>query len=128
MQVKDFILKLNNYGYTQEVVNKVLEYKTSGKIRDYVKGKRHYQEKWKPFFVSQDGHLIYRPNKWKVIIDPEEKKLISKIFDNDRYGVGAGIRAVYHILCKNIYIFKELKLEIILNVKTYINYHGILDT
>ena len=43
MEFKNLILKRNNYGYNQEVVNEVLEYKTSGKIPDYVKGKNVFK-------------------------------------------------------------------------------------
>ena len=63
-----------NLGYTKEaqVVNEVLEYKTNGTIPDHIKGKKRYQEKWKPFYVK-DNRLIYRPLELIVIIDPEEK-------------------------------------------------------
>ena len=106
---KNLTFRLNNYGYSPEVVNKDLENRTSGKIPDYVKDTRRYQDKWKPFYVSQDGQLMYRPNKLKLLIDPEEKeKVLKEMFNNDRYGVGAGVSAFSRFLCR-----KYLKIQII---------------
>ena len=36
---RNLILKLNNYGYSPEVLAEVREFKTTGKIPDYIKGK-----------------------------------------------------------------------------------------
>ena len=72
MDDKNLILKLNNYGYSQQVVDEVLEYKTTGEIPEHVKGKKRYREKWAPFYV-QNNYLIYRPKELKVIIDPAER-------------------------------------------------------
>ena len=49
-------------------------YTTSVKIPYYVTGNKRYQDKWKPYYVSQEGHLIYRLNRLKAIIDPKEKE------------------------------------------------------
>ena len=49
MNDKNLILKLNNYGYSQEVLEEVREFKTTGKIPDYIKGKTRYSKKWQPF-------------------------------------------------------------------------------
>ena len=49
--------------------------------------------------MTQD-HLTYRPNKLKVINDPEDKwKVLNEMFNNDRYGIGAG-SAFYHVACR----------------------------
>ena len=64
---RNFILKLNNYGYSQQVLDEVLHYKTTGEIPEHIKGKKRYMEKWKPFYIA-NNHLIYRPNELKVII------------------------------------------------------------
>ena len=96
MDDKNLILKLNNYGYSQQVVDEVLEYKTNGTIPDHIKGKKRYEDKWRPFFI-RDNHLVYRPLELTVIIDPDEKnEVMQKIYDNDRTGVGSGIVQFYH--------------------------------
>lgn len=93
---RNFILKLNNYGYSQQVLDEVLHYKTTGEIPEHIKGKKRYMEKWKPFYIA-NNHLIYRPNELKVIIDPDEKqKIMKEMFDNERTGVGSGIVQFYY--------------------------------
>ena len=93
---KNFILKLNNYGYSQQVLDEVLHYKTTGEIPEHVKGKKRYVDKWKPFYIA-NNHLIYRPKELKVIIDADEKnKIMKELFDNDRSGVGSGIVQFYY--------------------------------
>ena len=120
MDDKNLILKLNNYGYSQQVVNEVLEYKTNGNIPDHIKGKKRYQEKWKPFYVK-DNHLIYRPLELIVIIDPEEKnEVMQKIYDNDRTGVGSGIVQFYHtVRRKYLNIFRADVAEFLKRQKNY---------
>lgn len=120
MDDKNLILKLNNYGYSQQVVNEVLEYKTNGTIPDHIKGKKRYQEKWKPFYVK-DNHLIYRPLELIVIIDPEEKnEVMQKIYDNDRTGVGSGIVQFYHtVRRKYLNIFRVDVAEFLKRQKNY---------
>ena len=54
------ILQLNNDGFSQVVVNGVLEFKTTGKVPGHIKTKSRFKEKWTPFYVT-DNHLIYRP-------------------------------------------------------------------
>ena len=89
--VKRLILKLNNYGYSPEVVDEVLKYKTTGAIPDYIKGEERYKKKWTPLYIA-DGQLIYRPNNLKVIVDPEEKqRILKEMFNDDRVGVGSGV-------------------------------------
>ena len=46
------ILQLNNYGFSQEVVNDVLEFKTTGKVPGHIKTKSRFKEKWTPFYVA----------------------------------------------------------------------------
>ena len=62
MDDSNLILKLNNYGYSQQVVDEVLEFKTNETIPDHVKGKSRYKKKWQPFYI-QNNHLIYRPKE-----------------------------------------------------------------
>ena len=50
--VKNLILKLNNYGYSSEVVDKVLEYKATVAIPDYIKGEERYKKNG-PLSISQ---------------------------------------------------------------------------
>ena len=45
MNDNNLVLKLNNYGYSPEVVNEVLECKTTGAIPDYMKGINRYKKK-----------------------------------------------------------------------------------
>ena len=79
---KNLILKLNNYGYSQEVLDEVLRFKTTGEIPEHIKGKARYRKKWQPFYIA-DNHLIYRPKELKVIIDPDEKQQIMKaVYDS----------------------------------------------
>ena len=40
MDDKNLILKLNNYEFSQQVVDEVLEYKTTGEIPEHIKGKK----------------------------------------------------------------------------------------
>ena len=42
------------------------------KLKDVIK------KKWKPFYVSQDLYLLYRPNELKVLLEPEEKEKVLK--------------------------------------------------
>ena len=120
MDDKNLILKLNNYGYSQQVVDEVQEYKTSGQIPEHIKGKKRYVEKWKPFFVK-DNHLIYRPLELTVIIDPVEKnEVMQKIYDNDRTGVGSGIVQFYHtVRRKYLNIFRNEVAEFLKRQKNY---------
>lgn len=108
MNDKNLILKLNNYRYSQQVVDEVLQFKTTGQIPDHIKGKKRYVEKWKPFYIK-DNHLIYRPLELIVIIDPEEKNEVMKeIYDNDRTGIGSGIVQFYHtVRGKYLNIFRK---------------------
>jgi len=100
MNDKNLILKLNNYGYSPQVLDEVERYKTTGEIPDYIKGKSRYKKKWQPFYIA-DNHLIYRPLELKVIIDPDEKKEIMKeVFNDDRTGVGSGVVQFYHNICR----------------------------
>lgn len=116
----NLILKLNNYGYSQQVVDEVLEYKTTGEIPEHVKGKKRYREKWQPFYV-QDNHLIYRPKDLKVIIDPAEKKeILQRLYDDDRSGVGSGIVQFYQNVCrKYLNIFRTEVAEFLKRQKNY---------
>ena len=41
----NLILRLNNYGYTPEVVNEVLEFKRSGAIPEHIIKPARYKEK-----------------------------------------------------------------------------------
>ena len=117
---KNLILKLNNYGYSPEVVNEVLKYKTTGEIPDYIKGEDRYKKKWAPFYI-EDGHLIYRPNNLKVIIDPEEKqRILKEMFSDDRIGVGSGVTQFYHLVClKYLNIQRKDVNEFLQRQKTY---------
>ena len=100
MNDKNLILKLNNYGYSPQVLDEVERYKTTGEIPDYIKGKSRYKKKWQPFYIA-DNHLIYIPLELKVIIDPDEKKEIMKeVFNDDRTGVGSGVVQFYHNICR----------------------------
>ena len=117
---KNLILKLNNYGYSPEVLEEVREFKTTGKIPDYIKGKARYRKKWQPFYIA-DNHLIYRPKELKVIIDPDEKQQIMKqVFDNDRTGVGSGVVQFYHNIClKYLNIQRKDVADFLIRQKTY---------
>ena len=53
------ILQLINYPYNQQVVDDVLEYKTTGVVPESIKTKARFIKKWTPFYVA-DNHLIYR--------------------------------------------------------------------
>ena len=94
------ILQLNNYPYNQQVVDDVLEYKTTGVVPENIKTKSRFIKKWTPFYVA-DNHLIYRPDNLTVIIDPEEKEeILKKLYENDRTGVGSGIVQFYHMVTR----------------------------
>ena len=93
------ILQLNNYPYNQQVVDDVLAFKTTGNVPAHIKTKARFKKKWTPFYVA-DNHLIYRPKELKVIIDPNEREeVLKKIFDDERTGVGAGIKQFYYTIC-----------------------------
>ena len=93
------ILQLNNYTYNQQVVDDVLAYKTTGKVPAHIKPKKRFINKWTPFYVA-NNHLIYRPKELKVIIDANEREeVLKKLFDDERTGVGAGIKQFYHTVC-----------------------------
>ena len=49
MNDKNLILKLNNYGYSPQVLDEVERYKTTGEIPDYIKGKSRYKKSGNPF-------------------------------------------------------------------------------
>ena len=94
------ILQLNNYPYNQQVVDDVLEFKTTGVVPEHIKPKARFIKKWTPFYVA-DNHLIYRPDNLTVIIDPEEKEeILKKLYENDRTGVGSGIVQFYHMVTR----------------------------
>ena len=120
MTESSLISKLNNYGYSQQVVDEVLEFKTNGTIPEYIKGKRRYEKKWQPFYI-QNNHLIYRPKELKVIVDPVEKQeILQKLYDDDRTGVGSGINQFYHIVCrKYLNIFRTEVAEFLNKQKNY---------
>ena len=120
MNERNLILKLNNYGYSPEVLEEVREFKTTGKIPDYIKGKARYSKKWQPFYIA-DNHLIYRPKELKVILDPDEKQQIMKeVFDNDRTGVGSGVVQFYHNIClKYLNIQRKEVADFLMRQKTY---------
>ena len=120
MDDKNLILKLNNYGYSQQVVDEVLEYKTTGEIPEHIKGKKRYREKWQPFYV-QNNYLIYRPKELKVIIDPAEKQeILQTIYNDDRTGVGSGIVQFYQTVCrKYLNIFRSEVAEFLKRQKNY---------
>ena len=120
MDDKNLILKLNNYGYSQQVVDEVLEYKTTGEIPEHIKGKKRYREKWAPFYV-QNNYLIYRPKELKVIIDPAEKQeILKRLYDDDRSGVGSGIVQFYQTVCrKYLNIFRTEVAEFLKRQKNY---------
>ena len=117
---RNLILKLNNYGYSPEVLEEVREFKTTGKIPDYIKGKVRYSKKWQPFYIA-NNHLIYRPKELKVILDPDEKQQIMKeVFDNDRTGVGTGVTQFYHNIClKYLNIQRKEVGDFLMKQKTY---------
>ena len=97
--LKNLVLKLNNFGFSPEVVDEVLEYKATWAISDSIKGEERYKKNWAPFYVT-DGHLIYRPNNLKVIVDPEEKQRgLKEMYNDGRVGVGSGITQFYHLVC-----------------------------
>jgi thermostable 8-oxoguanine DNA glycosylase len=120
MNERNLILKLNNYGYSPEVLEEVREFKATGKIPDYIKGKARYSKKWQPFYIA-DNHLIYRPKELKVILDPDEKQQIMKeVFDNDRRGVGSGVSQFYHNIClKYLNIQRKEVADFLMRQKTY---------
>ena len=117
---RNLILKLNNYGYSPEVLEEVRQFKTTGKIPDYIEGKARYSKKWQPFYIA-DNHLIYRPKELKVIIDPDEKQQVMKeMFDNDRTGVGSGVVQFYHNIClKYLNIQRKEVADFLMRQKTY---------
>ena len=44
--------------------------------------------------------MIYRPKELKAIIDANEREeVLKKLFDDERTGVGAGIKQFYHTVC-----------------------------
>ena len=93
------ILQLNNYIYNQQVIDDVLEFKTTGKVPEHIKPKSRFVRKWTPFYIA-NNHFIYRPNNLTVIIDPNEKQeAMKRLFDDERTGVGSGIAQFYHIVC-----------------------------
>jgi hypothetical protein len=93
------ILQLNNYQYNQQVIDDVLAFKTTGNVPAHIKPKKRFIKKWTPFYIA-NNHLIYRPNNLTVIIDPNEREeVLKKLFDDDRTGVGAGIKQFYHTVC-----------------------------
>ena len=94
------IMQLNNYGYNQQVIDDVLEFKTTGNVPEHIKTKTRFIKKWTPFYVA-NNHLIYRPDNLTVIIDPAERdEVLKKLYNDERTGVGSGISQFYHIVCK----------------------------
>ena len=114
-----FILELNNYGYPQQVVDYVLEYKKSGKIPDHVKIKSRFREKWNPFYV-RNNQLSYRPKELLVVIGVEGKKIMQEMYNNPRTGVGSGIVQFYHIITgKYLNIRRKDVADLLKRQKTY---------
>ena len=58
----NLILQLNNYPYSQHVIDDVLAFKTTGNVPAHIKTKARFKKKWTPFYVA-DNHLIYRPKE-----------------------------------------------------------------
>ena len=50
--IKNLVLKFNKYGYSPEVVDVFLKYKTTGAIPDYIKGEEQYKKNG-PLSISQ---------------------------------------------------------------------------
>ena len=117
---KNLILKLNNYGYSQQVLDEVLQYKTDGTIPDHVKVKSRFIEKWTQFYV-RNNRLIYRPKELLVVIDPEEKqRVMQEMYDNVRTGVGSGIVQFYHLVVgKYLNIRRKDVADFLKRQKTY---------
>ena len=94
------IMQLNNYGYNQQVIDNVLEFKTTGNVPEHIKPKTRFIKKWTPFYVA-NNHLIFRPkNLTVIIVQAERDEVLKKLYNDERTGVGSGISQFYHIVCK----------------------------
>ena len=115
----NLILKLNNYGYTDESIDAVIQYKKTGVIPPEVKSKYHYELKWRLFWVRNDK-LFYRPLNLEVVRPEEKEEKLKELYDDPATGLGVGIKQFYYRVCsKYLNIFRKDCGEFIKRQKVY---------
>ena len=103
----NLILKLNNYGYTDESINQVIEYKRTGQYPPDVVSKYRYDTKWRPFEVV-NNKLYYSPLNLEVIRPEDKEQKLKDMYDDPKTGLGVGIKQFYYRVCsKYLNIFRR---------------------
>lgn len=115
----NLILKLNNYGYTNESIDEVIEYLKTNKFPPDVNNKYRYSTKWRPFVV-RDNKLFYRPLNLEVVRNEDKEAKMKEMYDDPKTGLGVGIRQFYYRVCsKYLNIFRRECSEFIKKQKVY---------
>ena len=92
----NLFLKLNNYDYSTENVEKVMNWINDGKPKIYNK---HFRDMWGDFIV-QNNVLIYKPDNL-IVVKPDMKEQVLEEVYNKLTSTGQGIAKFYHTICLN---------------------------
>jgi hypothetical protein len=92
-------LKLNNYGYSDENIEKVKTYLRTRILPDSIDNsdkKKRFLSKWEKDFKIVNDKLVYIPLNLIVIPDDKRNDILLKIYKDLKQGVGQGIDMFYN--------------------------------
>ena len=111
----NLFLKLNNYDFSTENVNKIKMWITNNRPRIYNK---HFRDMWSDFIV-ENGKLIYKPAHL-IVVEPELKQQVLEEVYNKLTSSGQGISKFYHTICLNyVGIRREDVEEFLIHQQSY---------
>lgn len=88
--------KFNNYNYTDEYIDIVKEYLTSGELPASFSNyqRTHFKLQYRNF-ILRNGKVVYEPLNLIIVPESEKGNILKDLYNDFNIGVGVGIKSFY---------------------------------
>lgn len=97
---RTLLLKLNNYNYTDEYIDMIMDFKRTGNLPDHLSNyqQNHIKKQYKEFIVNGEGKLIYNPRvlNLEVVRRKDIPDILKDLYDDPQVGTGASVKGFYN--------------------------------
>jgi len=98
---KDLFNKLNNYDYSEENIDMIIEFPNSGIIPGTLTAQQKcaFKKKYSKDFVSDGKDVYYSPLDLLLVREFMKEEVLKASYDDPSISLGAGIENFYNKLC-----------------------------